>query len=479
VATTSTTLRSKGTVNQGNQSTITVNPSGGWALISNPFASRIDLTKITVGSGLADVFLVWDPKLAGSNGYGAYQYFTRSGADYIVSPGSGNYGSGNTVQNYIESGAAFFVQSDVNSTANNTITIPEISKVSGSSIVNRPSGTLATIPTFIANLYAINTNRTDLADGTLIQFDASYSNKKDNLDVLKSFNFGENFGLFSDNYDLAVERKALPKATDTIFFNMYSLKKQPYKLEFIATDLASAGVVAYLEDSYKATSTLLNILGTSTYSFAVDANAGSSKVNRFRIVFKPIGGALPVTFTSIKAAEQGNNIAVEWKVATQLNVASYEVEKSTNGRSFSKVASQVAIGVNNASTTYNWLDEHSVAGTNYYRIKAIDVNGAAKYTQIVKITLGKVGTGFTVSPNPVKGNSFTLQFSNEATGKYEVRLVNVTGQVLYNKTIQHAGGNASQLFTLPSQIISGVYQLEVIAPDKSKQAQKLLIDNTN
>jgi hypothetical protein len=190
-----------------------------------------------------------------------------------------------------------------------------------------------------------------------------------------------------------------------------------------------------------------------------------------------VGGPLPVNFTSVKATEQGNNIAVEWKVASQSNIAGYEVEKSTNGRNFSKVGTQIATGV--ASATYNWLDVNAVAGTNYYRIKAIDINGTAKYTQIVKITLGKFVTGFSVSPNPVKGNSFTLQFSNEATGQYEVRLVNITGQVLYKKTVQHAGGNTSQLFTLPSQIISGVYQLEVIAPNKTKQAQKLLIDNTN
>jgi hypothetical protein len=91
--------------------------------------------------------------------------------------------------------------------------------------------------------------------------------------------------------------------------------------------------------------------------------------------------------------------------------------------------------------------------------------------------MGKVGTGFTVSPNPIKGNMVNLQFTNQPSGTYQVSLINATGQLVYKNTTQHAGGSSAQSFNLSSTVVSGVYQLEIIAADKTRHTQKLVIDN--
>jgi hypothetical protein len=57
------------------------------------------------------------------------------------------------------------------------------------------------------------------------------------------------------------------------------------------------------------------------------------------IVFEPLK-ALPVTFTSIKAYRQDKNIDVEWRVDNEVNMKQYEVEKSTDGNTFTKIAQQ-------------------------------------------------------------------------------------------------------------------------------------------
>ena len=67
---------------------------------------------------------------------------------------------------------------------------------------------------------------------------------------------------------------------------------------------------------------------------SVDANAGSSAGDRFRIVMKP-AVVLPVTITAVKAYEQSGKIAVEWQVSNQINIREYQVEKSLNGKDFS------------------------------------------------------------------------------------------------------------------------------------------------
>ena len=67
--------------------------AGKFASIGNPYASALDMRTITK-TGLKDFFYVWDPKLGGSNGLGAYQTFSKDGhGDYVIIPGDGSYGA--------------------------------------------------------------------------------------------------------------------------------------------------------------------------------------------------------------------------------------------------------------------------------------------------------------------------------------------------------------------------------------------------
>jgi hypothetical protein len=474
VATTSTTLRSKGSVIQGDLNVVSVG-DGQLALLRNPYASAIDLRNVVVGGSLVDAFQVWDPKLDGSFGLGGYQTLTRDGSDYEVTPGGGSYDSSGSIVNTIESGAAFFVQA---TGGTGTIQILESSKTAGSNLRFRPAGVLAESSRLITNLYAVTANGEKLADGSLIFLDAANNNDIDKKDVKKGTNFGENFGIVKNGTDLVVERRSLSSAGDTIFFKMRGLRRIEYKIEIKPIAINNPLLSAFLEDTYKATLTPLSLAGISTYTFTVDANAASAASGRFKIVFRP-QGTLPVTFTDIKASQSGKNIAVQWAVANQVNISGYEVEKSINGRSFDKVATRPASQVNGSAANYDWLDGNAVAGVNYYRIKAIELSGKVIYTEIVKVTLGKNGTGITVSPNPVQGNLVNIQLNNQQAGRYSIRLVNNGGQELYKNVIQHTGGSASQSVNLPSSLIRGIYQLQIIAPDQTKQIQKLIIDRNN
>ena len=172
---------------------------------------------------------------------------------------------------------------------------------------------------------------------------------------------------------------------------------------------------------------------------------------------------------------KGNNIAVEWKVSNQLNLAGYEVEKSVDGRIFSKVTVQAVSSTNNSEAVYSWLDVNTLKGNNFYRIKAIDNGGSFRYSSIVKVVLGKINTTINISPNPVKGNLVNLQFNNQPAGIYNIRLFNAAGELVYSNLESHAGGSATLSFKLASSLTKGIYQLEIIAPDKTRDIQKLIV----
>jgi hypothetical protein len=255
---------------------------------------------------------------------------------------------------------------------------------------------------------------------------------------------------------------------------MSNIRELDYRLDIKLTNIDPLITTAVLEDKYTNTNTSLDLTALNAYTFTVNASAASKAADRFRIVFRT-ATVVPVTFVSVKAAQQGGNIAVEWKVANQLNIVKYEVEKSADGSHFAKVGTVSASN----STTYNWMDQNAVRGYNYYRIKSVDNNGQVKYTEIVRVLVGNGKPAITVSPNPIQSNFVNIQFTEQQAGKYAIRLINISGQVVYSREVFHNGGNASQSFALSSLPASGVYQLEITTPANLKHTEKLIVNPGN
>ncbi len=469
-----TTLRTTGTLNLGNQTAILI-PADKSALIGNPYACALDIRNIILAGGCTGAsFNVWDPKLLGSYNLGAYQTLSFDGSNFIVVPGGGSFGPSGSVNNYIESGAAFFTRAVASS---GTVSINEGSKGTGSRMVFRPSD-ISTKKTLITNLYAKNSNAYTMADGNMIVFDPANNDAIDGFDAIKRTNFGENFSVLKNGTNLVIEKRSLITAGDTISFRMYNLKKLDYRLQFVGANLQQPNMAAFLEDTYFGISKAINLSDTTYQDFTVDTNAGSIAQNRFRIVFRSIN-VLPVSFNNLKATVQNKQIAVEWIVDNQINIRQYEVEKSANSRDFVKAATEISTGINGNTVTYNWVDLNPSIAVNYYRIKSVDANGTFKYSGVVKAEIRKTGTSITVTPNLITGNTMNIKFTGQMKGKFTLRLLNNSGQLVYSSQKTHTGGNNLQSINLPSSIPTGSYQLEIFAPDNNRQIQKIMIQRNN
>jgi len=254
------------------------------------------------------------------------------------------------------------------------------------------------------------------------------------------------------------------------------MQPHAYQLQFEPTNLGGSGLTAVLEDKYLQKSTIVDLTITSTVNFTVDANAGSSAADRFKIVFKQLA-PLPVSILSISANRTSAGVTVNWKVAAERAIRSYEIVRSIDGRSFTAAGTVAATGISATELSYSLLDATTPAATIFYKVKSIGVNGEIKFSSIVKIPGGKVKAAISISPNPVKSAVVNLQLKNQPQGKYAVRILTNIGQVIMSNKLQHAGGNSTQLLTLPTGIAKGTYQLEVTLPDHSRQVQTLIINS--
>ncbi|MEO6719009.1 MAG: hypothetical protein ABIN67_01545 [Ferruginibacter sp.] len=448
----STTLKSTGILQTGKQVFAATTTYGGYTLMGNPYASPVDFN----GIGRTQVmkrFYAWDPTLSQVGGYVVLDDLDGDGIYSKSVPSSAQ-------DKNIQSGQAFFVLTDTAGTA--SISYYESSK--SSTVTNtafRPQGAVSS---FVATLYLANTDGTTiLADALLAEFDNNYSAAVNLQDAAKFANTNETLGLLRNGTLLAIERRPVIAANDTLFFKLTKTTARNYQFAINMTNMAAPGLMAMLEDKYTGVSTPLNMNGSTMIDFNINGNAASSNADRFRVVFS-MANTLPVTYTSVTAKQKGKSIEVNWKVEEQLNIQNYEVEKSVDGSSFVKVNTRAA--TNATSSSYNWTDMNAITGDNYYRIRNIDRDGSFAYSKIVKVNIGKTQAGISVYPNPVTGGVMNVQLTGLPAGVYTARLISSLGQVVMVKEITHAGSDNSQSIHLPKEIAKGTYRLEIVHPDK-------------
>lgn len=272
-----------------------------------------------------------------------------------------------------------------------------------------------------------------------------------------------------------------------------------------STSMSGGSGAAYNNSSYRATPTQpIVLLNTSTLNLGtievvtfpglnIDIAAGDSlKIRTYPFLSSATTSvryypskewnvtgtttptAFPVTFSSAKAFQKNGGIQVDWTSATESSLSHYAVEKSNDGRIFKEVATVAATGRGTTPQNYNWYDATPSQGTNFYRVKAVNIDGSHKYTGILSVATGRGKAAIMIAPNPVRGNLLNLQMNNLAAGSYTLQLVNSVGQKVYGGTIVHQGGSSSESIALPS-LQKGMYTLQ-IANGATRMNKSVLID---
>lgn len=133
--------------------------------------------------------------------------------------------------------------------------------------------------------------------------------------------------------------------------------------------------------------------------------------------------ALPVRWLSISGTRNRQlQPVIDWKVE-ETNVAVYEVQKSSDGRNYSTVATLPSKG--DGVQTYRFTEERPLSATAFYRIRQVDKDNKASYSTVVKLVGAEAGR-LQVWPNPA-GSNTTLTVDDQHLGK-KAELVDAAGR---------------------------------------------------
>jgi hypothetical protein len=144
--------------------------------------------------------------------------------------------------------------------------------------------------------------------------------------------------------------------------------------------------------------------------------------------------ALPVTIIDLTAKQQKSIIKIDWTSVTEINVASYKIQHSSNALDFSTIGSLTSKGNGTQKVNYTFNDVQPLHGDNYYRIKAVDKDGKITYSNTVLVNMNNDKIVTVVYPNPAKDIIHV-----ETNGSATFSLINQSGKILLTANINDKG----------------------------------------
>ncbi len=334
------------------------------------------------------------------------------------------------------------------------------------------------VKSFRTNLYIVPDGGGSpvLMDGTLSFFDNAYSNDVDNNDARKMFNPGENWGIEKQPYVLVVERRQDVNAADTVHFKLWNTRTITYRIEMIPKNFPTSGLSAKLIDKFLKTEIPVSLTATGIADFQVTTDGNSARSDRFQLVFYTdvAAGMLPLHFVRATANYQENSVTIQWQTANEQQVRNYVIEKSTDGTRFTGTNLSID-ALNKPTVSYSLSDNHPYFGTNFYRIKSIDLDGKLSYSSVMKVDAANVETVLRIIPNPATASNIRLRFSGQQAGDYIIRVVNSNGNIVHaqneNLTTTETEVKLSVNKTLPT----GIYHVNISGPEGYRRMLNLMI----
>jgi hypothetical protein len=164
---------------------------------------------------------------------------------------------------------------------------------------------------------------------------------------------------------------------------------------------------------------------------------------------------LPVTLLSFTAETKGKAVLLNWSAAKERNFNYYELESSTDGKTFRKVAT---IQADENRSSYNYIDAFPANGYNYYRLKMAGKDGSQEYSSIVAVQINDAESTVKIYPNPVT-DKLIIQISDPTS--VTLQIIDMTGRMLRAVSVMSRG--EIDLSNLPA----GIYQYRVMSKEGS------------
>lgn len=179
---------------------------------------------------------------------------------------------------------------------------------------------------------------------------------------------------------------------------------------------------------------------------------------------------LAVSYQSFQAIATTDYTDIYWATATENQNQRFELEKSTDRRNWTQIETVLGAGTSTQINKYQSRDESPTSGYTYYRLRAIDMNGQASYSQTISAYLLETD-GFKVYPNPIEDLMYIDFVDQQEAEQAAVRFYDAMGRVVQPRVNREFGRISADW----SEMLPGVYNVSVSRPDGPARVEKVIV----
>jgi hypothetical protein len=178
--------------------------------------------------------------------------------------------------------------------------------------------------------------------------------------------------------------------------------------------------------------------------------------------------ALPIELLSFNAESFRQNVKLTWQTASEDRNLGFEIYRSTDSdperTGWKKIGWMDGKGTTSETQYYSFYDERPLSGTNYYRLKQMDMNGNYEFTDIVSADFLDENVSVHIFPNPAKSEVFIK--TTEESSLDEICVFDLSGNALIKTKLLNQALDISKLkngiYLLEMKIDQRVYQERLV-----------------
>ncbi len=193
------------------------------------------------------------------------------------------------------------------------------------------------------------------------------------------------------------------------------------------------------------------------------------------LLVKLEGDITPVELTEFQAQTDGEKVMLNWKTATEQNNYGFSIERSSDKINWHGIGFVGGHGTVTTPHSYSFVDSSCQAGTAYYRLRQIDLDGSSVLSHEIKVEFAPIV--FSLSQNYPNPFNPVTRINYSISEKSAVTLVvyNTLGQkvsTLVDET--NLPGNYSANFN-GAALASGVYIYRLTSANNTLTRKMLLL----
>jgi hypothetical protein len=179
-----------------------------------------------------------------------------------------------------------------------------------------------------------------------------------------------------------------------------------------------------------------------------------------------VEAALPIELAEFKGAKADENTnLLTWRTVSESNNRGFEVQHGKDGKDWRTLGFVPGSGATTSPQHYEFRDENPAPGINYYRLRQIDFDGQASYSDILVVRMDGGQANLRFFPNPATA-AIEIQGIDLSESNF-IHIVDATGKHWLEQPLV---GNSIDVSGLPP----GVYTVMVMGENTSPITARLV-----